>query len=140
MVVTITKLCRLFKIIILLNVSYSFGLLNITRYEELRHDVVNASLPSNYEYYTAGGIKYGVDANSPKFYLNAKEIWIYSGALHYFRVPRAYWKDRLKQMRAAGLNTVETYIPWNLHEPKSGKELGLCYRVSFLRRCIQFNK
>ncbi|KAG5895368.1 hypothetical protein JTB14_029592 [Gonioctena quinquepunctata] len=40
--------------------------------------------------------------------------------MHYFRIPRAYWKDRLKKIRAAGLNTVETYVPWNLHEPLSG--------------------
>lgn len=82
---------------------------------------VEDSLLTNYEYYTAGGIKWGLDANSPKFYLNAKEIHIYSGAFHYFRVPRAYWRSRLRAMRAAGLNAVETYVPWNLHEPKSGK-------------------
>lgn len=108
------------NIIVFLNVGYSFGQFNISKYAELTHESVNASLPTNYEHYTTGGIKWGLDANSPKFYLNAKEIWIYSGALHYFRVPRAYWKDRLRQMRAAGLNTVETYIPWNLHEPRSG--------------------
>lgn len=111
--------CAVTTILVLFNAAGTFGHFNISRYEG-----ANASLPSNYEYYTAGGIKYGLDANSPKFYLNAKEIWIYSGALHYFRVPRAYWKDRLRQMRAAGLNTVETYIPWNLHEPRPGKKFG----------------
>lgn len=29
--------------------------------------------------------------------------------------------SRLEKMKAAGLNTVTTYIPWNLHEPKKGK-------------------
>ncbi|CAH1154969.1 unnamed protein product [Phaedon cochleariae] len=76
---------------------------------------------TNYEYYTSAGINSGLTADKPNFYLNDKEIFIYSGAVHYFRVPRQYWRDRLRKLRAAGLNTVETYIPWNLHEPKSGE-------------------
>lgn len=81
---------------------------------------VNANLPTLYEYYTAGGIHAGLSDKQPYFTLNNKNITIYSGAFHYFRVPRAYWSDRLRKMKAAGLNTVETYTPWNLHEPESG--------------------
>lgn len=120
MVLTI-KLLLLTCLLVLVNISSSLAFSNDSRFEEFRYEGVNASLPSNYEYYTSGGIKWGLDANSPKFYLNAKEIKIFSGAFHYFRVPRAYWSDRLRKMRAAGLNAVETYIPWNLHEPHSGK-------------------
>lgn len=54
------------------------------------------------------------------FYLEGKPLRILSGAIHYFRVPRAYWEDRLVKLRACGFNTVETYIPWNLHEPQEG--------------------
>nr|CAI5857779.1 unnamed protein product [Callosobruchus analis] len=78
-------------------------------------------LPTNYEYFTQGGIQSGLNADGPKFKLNGREMFVYSGAFHYFRVPRPYWRDRLRKMRAAGLNTVETYVPWNLHEPRSGK-------------------
>ncbi|CAG9857698.1 unnamed protein product [Phyllotreta striolata] len=81
----------------------------------------STSLPTNYGHYTAGGIRGGITSDKPNFYLNDKEIFLYSGAMHYFRVPRAYWRDRLRKMRAAGLNAVETYVPWNLHEPQSGK-------------------
>ncbi|KAJ8920374.1 hypothetical protein NQ315_005239 [Exocentrus adspersus] len=77
-------------------------------------------LPTNYEYYTSGGISSGLSADQPYFTLNGKNFSIYSGAMHYFRVPRAYWRDRMKKMRAAGLNTLETYVAWNLHEPYSG--------------------
>ncbi len=56
-----------------------------------------------------------------QFYLNGRPFQIISGAIHYFRVPRAYWRDRLEKLRAMGCNTVETYVPWNLHEPKPGK-------------------
>ncbi|KAJ8920356.1 hypothetical protein NQ315_005220 [Exocentrus adspersus] len=79
-----------------------------------------AVLPSLYEYYTGGGIQTGLNADKPFFTLNDRNISIYSGALHYFRVPKPYWRDRLRKLRASGLNTVETYVPWNLHEPQSG--------------------
>ena len=45
---------------------------------------------------------------------------ILSGALHYFRVLPPQWPHRLGMLRAMGLNTVETYVPWNLHEPRPG--------------------
>lgn len=56
-----------------------------------------------------------------RFLLDGKEFSIFSGELHYFRVPRAYWKHRLACARAMGLNTVSTYLPWNLHEPEPGR-------------------
>ncbi|XP_062972856.1 beta-galactosidase-1-like protein [Elgaria multicarinata webbii] len=43
-----------------------------------------------------------------------------SGSIHYFRVPSAYWKDRLLKMYMSGLNAVQIYIPWNYHEPLPG--------------------
>lgn len=51
------------------------------------------------------------------FLLDDLPFRILSGAMHYFRVHPDYWKDRLLKMRAMGLNTLETYVPWNLHEP-----------------------
>ncbi len=56
-----------------------------------------------------------------KFYLNGDEIQIISGGIHYFRVVPEYWKDRLEKLKAMGCNTVETYVPWNLHEEEKGK-------------------
>ncbi|KAK5650748.1 hypothetical protein RI129_001777 [Pyrocoelia pectoralis] len=77
-----------------------------------------ADLPTLYDYYTAGGINAGLSTAHEYFTLNNRNITIYSGAMHYFRVPKDYWRNRLRKMRAAGLNTVETYVPWNLHEPE----------------------
>ncbi|XP_044744677.1 beta-galactosidase-1-like protein 2 [Coccinella septempunctata] len=82
---------------------------------------VSAVLPTLYEYYTLPKIETGLSANQSYFTLNGRNISLYSGALHYFRVPKPYWRDRLRKMRAAGLNAVETYIPWNLHEYEDGK-------------------
>lgn len=58
-----------------------------------------------------------------KFYLNDKPFQIISGAIHYFRVVPEYWRDRLEKLKNMGCNTVETYIPWNFHEPEKGKFL-----------------
>lgn len=54
------------------------------------------------------------------FMLNGEPIRIISGAMHYFRVPREYWKDRLLKIKACGFNTIETYTAWNLHEREEG--------------------
>lgn len=55
------------------------------------------------------------------FYLDDKKIKIISGGIHYFRVVPEYWRDRLEKLKSMGCNTVETYIAWNIHEPKEGK-------------------
>lgn len=55
------------------------------------------------------------------FYLDGKKIKIISGGLHYFRVVPEYWRDRLEKLKALGCNTVETYMPWNLHEKEKGE-------------------
>jgi beta-galactosidase len=56
-----------------------------------------------------------------KFYLNGEEFTVISGAMHYFRIPREYWRDRLTKLKECGFNTVETYTCWNLHEPVEGQ-------------------
>lgn len=58
-----------------------------------------------------------------QFYLNGKPFQIISGAVHYFRIVPEYWRDRLEKLVNMGCNTVETYIPWNFHEPEKGKFL-----------------
>lgn len=45
---------------------------------------------------------------------------IFSGSLHYFRVHPDLWRDRLQRLVDLGLNCVDTYIPWNFHQPREG--------------------
>ncbi|ORT54470.1 beta-galactosidase family protein [Streptomyces sp. CB03238] len=52
------------------------------------------------------------------FLLDGRPVRLLSGALHYFRVHEEQWDHRLAMVRAMGLNCVETYVPWNLHEPE----------------------
>lgn len=53
--------------------------------------------------------------------IDGKPLYLLAGQLHYFRWPRADWRDLLVQARDAGLNTIDTVIPWNLHEPVEGQ-------------------
>ncbi|NWR26657.1 BGAL galactosidase, partial [Tachuris rubrigastra] len=43
-----------------------------------------------------------------------------SGSIHYARVPRPAWRDRLIKMYMSGLSAVQVYIPWNYHETLPG--------------------
>jgi beta-galactosidase len=54
------------------------------------------------------------------FALDGKPFKLLSGELHYARMPREYWHARLKMAKAMGLNTVATYVFWNVHEPTPG--------------------
>lgn len=56
-----------------------------------------------------------------QFYLDGDRFQIISGGIHYFRIVPEYWRDRLQKLKAMGCNTVETYVPWNIHEPKKGE-------------------
>lgn len=69
-----------------------------------------------------------------EFLLDGKPFKIMAGAIHYFRVHPADWHQSLYNLKALGFNTVETYVPWNLHEPQPGKFNfeGLCDVEAFL--------
>ena len=55
------------------------------------------------------------------FQLDGKPFQIISGEMHFARIPREYWHDRLKMAKAMGLNTICTYVFWNYHETEKGK-------------------
>ena len=55
-----------------------------------------------------------------EFLLDGEPFRILSGAIHYFRVHPDLWADRIRKARLMGLNTIETYVPWNEHSPTPG--------------------
>jgi beta-galactosidase len=63
--------------------------------------------------------------SSDGFLLHGEPFRIISGAMHYFRIHPDLWTDRLRKARLMGLNTVETYVPWNLHQPDPDSPLVL---------------
>lgn len=48
--------------------------------------------------------------------IDGKDVFLYSGAFHYFRCPKELWRDRFQKIKDAGFNTVETYVAWNWSE------------------------
>ncbi|HEM4128861.1 TPA: beta-galactosidase [Streptococcus suis] len=70
-----------------------------------------------------------------QIYLDHQPFKILSGAIHYFRVHPDDWYHSLYNLKALGFNTVETYVPWNMHEPKKGE---FCYEgILDLERFLQ---
>lgn len=55
------------------------------------------------------------------FLLDNKPFQMISGEMHYPRIPREAWRQRMRMARAMGLNTIGTYVFWNLQEPEKGK-------------------
>lgn len=55
------------------------------------------------------------------FMIDGKRIWLVSGQVPYARIPRHRWRERIAAARHAGLNTIETPVFWNRHEPRPGK-------------------
>lgn len=64
--------------------------------------------------------KHRFEIKDGNFLYDGKPIQIHSGEMHFARVPRPYWKQRLQMMKAMGLNTVATYVFWNYHETAPG--------------------
>ena len=54
------------------------------------------------------------------FYLNGKSVQLICGEMHYPRIPREYWRDRIRRAKAMGINTISTYVFWNIHERQPG--------------------
>ncbi|MCD8391062.1 MAG: beta-galactosidase [Firmicutes bacterium] len=66
-------------------------------------------------------MKKRLEAVGDKLYLNGEEFFLRSGTIHYFRIHPSQWRDRLEKLKRCGLNTVDTYIAWNVTEPKRGQ-------------------
>ncbi|UPL15054.1 glycoside hydrolase family 35 protein [Microbacterium galbinum] len=55
------------------------------------------------------------------FLRDGRKHQVIAGALHYFRIHPDQWQDRIRKARLMGLNTIETYVAWNAHEPRRGE-------------------
>jgi len=62
-------------------------------------------------------IRYDADC----FAIENTDLFLFSGAVHYFRMPQPLWRDRLLKVKRASFIAVETYVAWNWHERKEGK-------------------
>ncbi|PAN36604.1 hypothetical protein PAHAL_6G296200 [Panicum hallii] len=48
-----------------------------------------------------------------------REIF-FSGSIHYPRSPSDMWPDLIAKAKEGGLNVIESYVFWNIHEPEKG--------------------
>ncbi len=64
--------------------------------------------------------KHTFEIKDGNFVYDGKPVQIRSGEMHFARVPRAYWRQRLKMIKAMGMNTVATYVFWNYQETAPG--------------------
>jgi len=62
-----------------------------------------------------------VNISGREILVDGQPVKLISGAIHYFRIVPELWEDRLLKARACGLNAIETYIAWNIHEPVKGQ-------------------
>ena len=60
-----------------------------------------------------------VDGN-PQLQVDGKPFYFFGGAFFYDRIPAERWRDAMLEMRAAGANTLDLYVPWNWHETAEG--------------------
>ena len=54
------------------------------------------------------------------FLINGKPFQFICGEMHYPRIPQEYWRDRMQRAKAMGINTISTYVFWNIHERQPG--------------------
>lgn len=70
---------------------------------------------------TASAATHTFSIGDQDFLLDNQHFQIRCGEIHFARVPKEYWRQRLQLCKAMGLNTVCAYLFWNFHEWEKGK-------------------
>ncbi len=92
--------------------------------------------PAHDDQAVMNGARFVVDGD--RFLLDGQPFQVIAGEMHYARIPREYWQHRLQMAKAMGLNTVATYVFWNVHEPQPGKyDFSGNYDVAGFIRAVQ---
>ena len=79
------------------------------------------------------------------FEMDGKPFQYVSGSFHYFRQEPGEnfvnWENTIKKMANGGLNAVQTYVAWNLHEPRKGEFNfeGIADIVRFIQIAQKYN-
>lgn len=79
------------------------------------------------------------EAGKGTFLLNGEPFVVKAAELHYPRIPRPYWDNRIKLCKALGMNTICLYVFWNIHESSPGKFdfQGQNDLAEFVRLCAE---
>jgi len=73
-----------------------------------------------YSFGQKSNAKHSFEIKNGSFVYDGKPIQIHSGEMHFARIPHQYWHQRLKMLKAMGMNTVATYVFWNFQETAPG--------------------
>ncbi len=81
------------------------------------------------------------EVTEKEFLLDGEPFFLASGDIHYFRIHPSGWRRRLELMKDFGLTAIETYVPWNLHEPREGEFNfeGMLDLKAFLDLCAELD-
>jgi beta-galactosidase len=62
-----------------------------------------------------------IELTRKQIVINGAPRLLIGGEIHYFRLARDDWPDRIAKLKAAGCNMVASYVPWLCHEPTEGQ-------------------
>ncbi|XP_031095712.1 beta-galactosidase 13-like [Ipomoea triloba] len=68
----------------------------------------------------AGGPR-SVTYDRKSMIINGTRELLFSGSIHYPRSPPEMWPQIIRDAKKGGLNTIQTYVFWNIHEPVQGQ-------------------
>lgn len=61
-----------------------------------------------------------VELRSGALIINGQPTILLCSSFFYFRMPRAYWRRRMQELKRSGYNAIDVYFPWNYHEVTPG--------------------
>ena len=67
------------------------------------------------------GVQSELTYDQRSFIMNGERVFLNSATIHYFRMPREEWREVLMKAKLAGMNCIDTYFAWNVHEPEEGQ-------------------
>jgi len=100
--------CSKYKVMYMLAVLFLFVTVRCDE-ENVEDDVPKPGTPSS------------ITFDGRSLFINGKRELIFSGSIHYPRVPVALWDSVLDKAKEGGLNAIQTYVFWNIHEPIKGQ-------------------
>lgn len=62
-----------------------------------------------------------VQLRDRRILIDEKPVLLFAGEIHYFRLDRSEWDDRIRKAKDLGCNAIATYIPWLVHEQEEGR-------------------
>ncbi|MFX3646779.1 MAG: beta-galactosidase [Paenibacillus sp.] len=67
------------------------------------------------------GVQSELTYDARSFFLNGERVFLNSATIHYFRMPKEEWREVLLKAKLAGMNCIDTYFAWNVHEAEEGQ-------------------